>query len=739
MGIVGTCLDNTYTILEEIGHGGGGIVYKAYHERLKTRVVVKKVRDKVKGILESRAEADILKDMKHTYLPRVYDFLEIDGEVYTVMDYIPGENLKVLLEREHLFPQKQVLQWAIQLAQALEYLHGRVPPVIHSDIKPSNIMLTPEGNICLIDFNISLAFDREMKTSTGTSAGYSPPEQYRSKSRYYSSVDDTVTMSRSGGSGTELMGRGTDADETASLPGTDGRGISGSTRARIEDNSETAGTQAATQAVVEQLIGGGVDERSDIYSLGATLYHLLTGQKPSADFEAIRPVEDCGVDISEGFAHIIRKMTELYPDRRYQNGGELLYALQNIHTLDSEYIGFQRKWKRKRRLAGMTYGAAFLLLMAGSVISVREGNRSYIQSVEQAGSLIKEGNYELARSMLEEASQLRPVRIEAYRGRMLCLYEAGEYEECILYGREILNAPEYKVDTQEELQTQADICYILGNACFEQEDYENAVLCFENAVGYCNTQPQYYRDMASALARMGKTEEAGSALEKAKALGLSRDSLNMAEGEILFASGDYEAAMDRLSKAALQARDDDIKKRAALVFAKACRIRGDSAIEEEISTLEKVRGSFGAAAPLSITECIADAWARKAALKQPLYEQDYRRALQEFRLLYDAGYHTLQTLENIAVIYQQLGELDEADETISLMTQQYPESYVCYKRLAFLEADRQQTLPMEERDYKPTEEAWEKAEELYEKQSAQDTEMQMLKQLIRDLEDNGWL
>ena len=119
MGIVGTCLDNTYTILEEIGHGGGGIVYKAYHERLKTLVVVKKVRDKVKGILESRAEADILKDMKHTYLPRVYDFLEIDGEIYTVMDYIPGENLKALLDREHVLPQKQVLKWAIQLAEAL--------------------------------------------------------------------------------------------------------------------------------------------------------------------------------------------------------------------------------------------------------------------------------------------------------------------------------------------------------------------------------------------------------------------------------------------------------------------------------------------------------------------------------------------------------------------------------------------------------------------------------------------
>lgn len=728
MGIVGTCLDNTYTILEEIGHGGGGIVYKAYHERLKTLVVVKKVRDKVKGILESRAEADILKDMKHTYLPRVYDFLEIDGEIYTVMDYIPGENLKALLDREHVLPQKQVLKWAIQLAEALEYLHSRVPPVIHSDIKPSNIMLTPEGNICLIDFNISLAFDQEMKTSTGTSAGYSPPEQYRNKKRYYSSIDDTVTLSRSRSKRSEPVNYEVDMDETAAMTG-------------ISDSrtTETAGTQAVTQNIVEQLIGSGVDERSDIYSLGATLYHLVTGQKPSVDFNDIRPVNECGVEISEGFAHIIQKMIELYPDRRYQNGAQLLYALRNIYTLDSEYIGFRRKWKRKQRLAGLMYSAALLLLAAGSVVSVQEDNRSYVQSVEQADNWISEGKYEDAGTLLEEAVQLRPQRIEAYKGWMLCLYESGKYEECILYGRKILNAPEYKVHSDKEQKEQADICYILGNACFEQEDYENAVICFDEAVSYSSNQPQYYRDKALALARMGKTEEAEGTLEKAKSIGLSRDSLNMAEGEILYAVGNYQDAMVRLSQAALLARDDDIKKRAAIAYAKACRMQGDSAAEEEISVLEKIRGSFGNTAPLNITECIADAYARKAALKQPMYEEDYRKALQEFQLLFDAGYHTFQTLENIAVIYQQLGELDEADRIVSLMIEQYPENYAGYKRLAFLEADRQQTLPVEKRNYERTKEASEKAEELYEKLDLEDTEMQMLQNLIQDLKNNGWL
>jgi len=74
----GTRLNDTYTLMEELGSGGGGTVYKAYHERLQKYVVVKEIKERVKGILESRAEADILKELKHANLPQVYDFLEIN-------------------------------------------------------------------------------------------------------------------------------------------------------------------------------------------------------------------------------------------------------------------------------------------------------------------------------------------------------------------------------------------------------------------------------------------------------------------------------------------------------------------------------------------------------------------------------------------------------------------------------------------------------------------------------------
>ena len=86
----GTILENAYEIIDEIGAGGGGIIYKARHLRLQTDVVVKKIKDEVRGKIRSRQEADILKKLKHPYLPRVYDFIETEDGVYTVMDFIHG-------------------------------------------------------------------------------------------------------------------------------------------------------------------------------------------------------------------------------------------------------------------------------------------------------------------------------------------------------------------------------------------------------------------------------------------------------------------------------------------------------------------------------------------------------------------------------------------------------------------------------------------------------------------------
>ena len=177
-------LNETYEIIEEIGSGGGGVVYHAIHKRLQTDVVIKRIKDEVLGKIQSRQEADVLKKLKHPYLPRVYDFIETDDGVYTIMDYIKGQNMESALKEHGKYTQDDVRKWALQLGEALDYLHRQNPPIIHSDIKPANIMLTPEGDVCLIDFNISLAMGNNEEVAVGISAGFSPPEQYRDPELY---------------------------------------------------------------------------------------------------------------------------------------------------------------------------------------------------------------------------------------------------------------------------------------------------------------------------------------------------------------------------------------------------------------------------------------------------------------------------------------------------------------------------------------------------------------------------
>lgn len=138
---------NTYQLLEKLGEGSGGVVYRAYHKRLQKEVVLKEIKSKGLSMADKRQEVDILKNLNHMYLPQVLDFLVYDDEVYTVMSYIPGKSFRRLLQEGASFTTGQLIRWGMQICSALNYLHSQNPPVIHGDIKPSNLMLTPQGNI----------------------------------------------------------------------------------------------------------------------------------------------------------------------------------------------------------------------------------------------------------------------------------------------------------------------------------------------------------------------------------------------------------------------------------------------------------------------------------------------------------------------------------------------------------------------------------------------------------------
>ncbi|GAP17293.1 serine/threonine-protein kinase, partial [Levilinea saccharolytica] len=178
----GQILRDRYRIERQLGAGGMGAVYLAYDATLEVQVAVKANRnpsnDSTSQFLQ---EARLLASLRHPNLPRVMDYFVIENSQFLVMDYIAGDDLDTVLEREGPQPVEKVLAWAEQIGSALTYLHSQQPPVIHRDIKPANLKLTLEGEVTLVDFGIAKAADSTQATAAGAmgyTPGFAPPEQY---------------------------------------------------------------------------------------------------------------------------------------------------------------------------------------------------------------------------------------------------------------------------------------------------------------------------------------------------------------------------------------------------------------------------------------------------------------------------------------------------------------------------------------------------------------------------------
>jgi peptide/nickel transport system substrate-binding protein len=179
----GKTLLGRYRIEGELGRGGFGAVYKAWDVNLERPCAVKEnLNTSADAQRQFAREATVLANLSHPNLPRVTDHFSIPAQgQYLVMDFVAGDDLSSLLRRQQTLPIERCLDWMIQVAGALVYLHSRQPAVLHRDIKPANIRLTPDGAAMLVDFGLVKMADPTLKTTLGARAltpGYAPPEQY---------------------------------------------------------------------------------------------------------------------------------------------------------------------------------------------------------------------------------------------------------------------------------------------------------------------------------------------------------------------------------------------------------------------------------------------------------------------------------------------------------------------------------------------------------------------------------
>mgnify|MGYP000085352709 CR=1 FL=1 len=274
----GALLHKRYRIVEILGQGGMGSVYRAVDENLGVDVAVKEnLFTTDEYARQFRLEAVILANLRHPNLPRVTDHFVIgDQGQYLVMDYIEGEDLRQRMERQGNITEDEAILLGAAMCDALAYLHTRKPPILHRDLKPGNVKITPDGHIFLVDFGLAKVLHGSQATTTGARAmtpGYSPPEQYG-----------------------------------------------------------TART----------------DPRTDIYSLGATLYAALSGIIPedglarAMDNTQLTPLRKRNGKVSRRLASAIEKAMGIDPADRFQLADDFKNALlgskSKTQRLPGDYV-----------------------------------------------------------------------------------------------------------------------------------------------------------------------------------------------------------------------------------------------------------------------------------------------------------------------------------------------------------------------------------------------------------------
>lgn len=407
---IGAVIDGKYKILNKVGQGGMSIVYLAMNERANKQWAIKEIRkDGVSNyeVVKQNliAETDILKRLDHPNLPSIIDVIDCEDTFLIVMDYIEGKPLSDALKNEGAQPQEKVIEWAKQICDVLGYLHSRKPPIIYRDMKPSNVMLKPDGNIMIIDFGTA----REYKSA---------------------SIADTTCL----------------------------------------------GTQG--YAAPEQFGGQGqTDARTDIYCLGATLYHLVTGHNPCLPPYEMYPIRQWNPNLSSGLEEIIWKCTQKNPNDRYQSCAELMYALEHYSELDNEYKKVQnRKWKVFLAASALT--VVSLGACAGfKVAETKTISSSYEQYMKNASECDASDPIQMEKKKenYQKAIYLNPRDVTAYM-ELLEIYD--------------------KYDKEGSNFTKDDAAYIKEILGYKAKDSNRS------CESYLKTETEEYEDFAYRLGLM---------------------------------------------------------------------------------------------------------------------------------------------------------------------------------------------------------------------------------------------
>lgn len=572
----GDFINNTYHVLQPLGGGGLGDVYLGYHENLRKYVVIKRIKEYCRNLVNVRSEVDILKSLHHMYLPQVYDFVQSGTEIFTVMDYISGQDLQQYMNRGAVFTEEQLVRWMRQLLDVLGYLHSRTPQILHCDIKPGNIMITEEGNVCLIDFNISLDGENN-KDLVGISSYFASPEQAE-KAEY--------KLRYGSGDGVEL------------------------------------------------------DARSDLYSLAAVFYYLMTGVYPNAKRENFLEISEIVHPYSDALENIVARAMRPEAKDRFKDAADMQNALDHMYRWSNAY----RRLSRITWAVDIGFGILVIVLLSMMITGWQGMQREAFSAA--CGSYMRQVESLTYTADTEEA------------GRLL---EEGE---------ELLGEESYRKQFSRNREKKAEVLYAAARSACILSEYGTAEDYLTEAVELDGDEAEYYRDLAVACAENGHLRAAKEATEEALDLGLSGEDVSLVQGEIALRSGEYEDAYANAGTAA-ESRDEEIRTRAAILAMAASEQLGNT--DDCIALLEAVAEDSGSTEKIFWLRC-AGGLAYKI--------RDYVTAERCLVRVKESGFANLTDLCTLASVYEDCEQLDACQKLLEEMAEAYPEEYVVYLRLS---------------------------------------------------------
>ena len=611
---IGSLLDGKYKILNKIGQGGMSVVYLAMNEKANKQWAIKEMRkekNKNYEIMKQSliTETNLLKELKHPYLPSIADIIENDDTIIIVMDYVEGRPLSDILSEEGVIEEDKVADYAIQLCDVLDYLHSQNPPIIYRDLKPANIMLRPDGKITLIDF--------------GTARKYN-----------YDSVSDTTCLG-------------------------------------------TIGYAAPEQFAGETLRQ--TDARTDIYNLGATMYHLLTGVNPSEPPYELYPIRRWDESLSNGLEKIILRATRKDPDKRFNDCKEMSYALQHFRDLDDSYIATQKK---KIYLFAASLILSFTFFSMAIVVNgmeKREISKLYNNYLSEAAlKIASAGSENVVDSdilkLFRDAINISPNSTEAYI-RMLDYYcDLGQTRNGLMAISAMIASGTGDLGNNDDLMMRMGQIYFLGNSKDTEFDidYGTAARYFDKVNIKKYPQAKYYSSLARSLSEIGTDWNIIVKDMKNVDEYLNTEVNEEEKAEIYITlSKIYRANAFAIQKVGEKPFDKAIE-----LLNKAGDILNSSYTDKDLKEKYLPELYFG----------FADAYYRRANIEPDEKESrnDLYEAVSYYEryLIFATPEQTILFKNRVGDIYRALGEYKRAAEEYEDIIEKYPEDATAYISLA---------------------------------------------------------